>query len=423
MNFLFENINNLTNFNSCDDVNPSGIKRFGLSPLISTTNIHYVNRGERGKINFYPSTHEVNDYVISTSVNHSPDDWTGYDPKVKTLFFYLNEKYLNDLRKRKALLLLDQSFEGYQTPWLWGFFHKECLDYDISPETIVYVTGNMIVEDVYNKWCLDNNINEKMCVIGYPHFEIDVSMNCRNKLLTNPLPTFDNHIKHKIENKIKTFACLNKRLRQHRVWFYGYLYESGLLNDGLVSMNEFQKHGHMWEGRVMEMDFIEEISKLLPLRVYNKPNNELDDNFYINRFNDEICLDTYVTVVSEAQCGDLDETLFLSEKIFKPIACRHPFMVMGNKDSLKKMREIGYKTYDEFIDQTYDRLPTHERLLKLIESIKKIKNIEDKLTWFKSMESTIEYNYNLLMSRNVNTPPEAFLKLKKYYNKFFKKLF
>lgn len=421
MNFLFENIENHTNFTTCTDINPSGIGRFGFSPLVSAANIYYVNKNQRGNLNLLPSTETVDNYVISASVNHSPDDWTGYDPRVKSLFSYLSEKYLNDLRNRKALLLLDSSFEGYQTPWLWDWFHKECKTYQISPESIIYVTGNMIVEDIYSDWVEQNNITEKMCVVGYPHFELDVAMNSLGKIREgNPLPNFQEHIDYKSKNDIKTFSCLNKRIRQHRVWFYNYLYHSGLLDKGLVSMNEFQKHGYQWEGRVMSMETIEEISKNLPLLVYGKKNDELDDNFYINRFNPEICLDSFVSVVSEAHCGDTDQTLFLSEKIFKPIATRHPFMVMGNRWSIKKMKEIGYRTFDEYIDQSYDELPTHERLQSLIESIRKIDLIENKLEWYKQLEDDIEHNYNLLVSRVTQSPPLAFIKVTNYYNKFFK---
>ena len=84
------------------------------------------------------------------------------------------------------------------------------------------------------------------------------------------------------------------------------------------------------------------------------------------------------------------------------------------------MREIGYKTFDEYIDQSYDGLPTHQRLQKLIESIRTIDNIENKLEWFKSMENDVEHNYKLLIDRINVSPPLAFLKLQKYYNNFFK---
>lgn len=418
MDFLFEDTEKLANFTSCNDINPSGIGRFGISALLTATQIYVQAHDKHSELQYYPASDEKDGYIIPVSVNHSPDDWTGYNPRVKSFFFYLNEKYLKDLRDKKAFLMLDQSLEGYQTPWLWDYFHKQCQEWDVSPKRIIYVTGNMIADEVYNKWCEDNNIIEKLKVIPYPHFELDMGMTCYGRSKgekAHPLPTFQDHINYKIEHpeRLKSFACLNKRIRPQRVWFYNYLYHSGLLKDGLVSMNDFPKHWYQWEGKNMDEELLNEITKDLPLLVYDKPNNELDDSFYINRFNDDICLDTFVTVISEAHCGDSDQTMFLSEKTFKVLACRHPYMIMGNKDSLNMMRKIGYKTFDGFIDEGYDTLPTHERLQYLIESIRKVVNIKDKIGWFKSMEDTIEYNYSALIEKLFRFP-NAYLEMKRY---------
>lgn len=423
MNFLFEDLKELRNFVDCKDLCPSGIGRFGVSPLVNVINILVYEK----KDGFKPIYHDCNNYIISSGVNHSPEDWTGYNPKVKSLFSHLNSKYITDLRNGNALLMLDQSFEGYQTNWLWDWFHQECIEYQISPKSIIYVTGNMIVNDVYDDWVNKNGIEDKIKVIGYPHFEIDVAMNALNRTIVGnlpQLPNFEDHINYKTEKKdyIKTFSCLNKRIRPHRVWFYNYLFHSGLLDKGLISMNEFNKHSYNWEGKEIKKETLDEICSVLPLRVYGKPNDELDDNFYINRFNPEICLDTYVSVVSEAHCGDTDQTMFLSEKIFKPIATNHPFMVMGNKNSLKKMREIGYRTFDQYIDQSYDDLPTHERLEYIIESLKKLENIKDKLSWFKSMKNDVEHNYTVLTNNIHNKKVLALRQLEEYYKIYFKEV-
>lgn len=145
----------------------------------------------------------------------------------------------------------------------------------------------------------------------------------------------------------------------------------------------------------------------------------MDDNHYIRRFNDQICLDTFVTVISEAHCGDSNNTMFISEKTYKVIACRQPFIIMGNKDTLKKLRETGYRTFDGFIDESYDSLPTFERMEAIVESIKKIINIEDKLSWFKSMEEIVEHNYRTFMGKLTNRPIE-FIELERYTNEVFK---
>jgi hypothetical protein len=418
MNFLFENTDTLSNFTSNKDINRSGIPRFAISPLFTSTQIYVNSNGKSREFGIFPASDEVDSYVIASCVNHSPDDWTGYDPKVKSLFSYLNEKYLKDLRENRAFLMLDQSLEGYQTSWLWDWFHKECELWEVSPTRIIYVTGNMIADDVYRNWCDENRIEIRMKVIPYPHFELDMGMTTwgRNKENSdNKLSSFSQNVNYKIQNpyQLKTYACLNKRIRPHRVWFYYYLYNSGLLNDGLVSMNEFDKHWYNWEGKFFEDGQLDECSSILPLLVYDTPNNTLDDNIYINRFPEQVVKDTFFTVVSEAHCGDYDQTMFLSEKTFKVIGCRHPFLIMGNKDSMNMMRKIGYKTFDGFIDEGFDTLPTHERLNYIIDSIRKVTMIKDKVEWYKSMENVIEYNYNTLIGKLFKYP-DAYVEMRDY---------
>ena len=70
---------------------------------------------------------------------------------------------------------------------------------------------------------------------------------------------------------------------------------------------------------------------------------------------------------------------FISEKIFKPIMYLQPFLIAAPPLYLKAVRDMGFKTFDGFIDEGYDSLPTHERMEYLIESIRKVDNIKDKI--------------------------------------------
>jgi hypothetical protein len=96
---------------------------------------------------------------------------------------------------------------------------------------------------------------------------------------------------------------------------------------------------------------------------------------------------------------------------------------MGNKNSMEMMRKIGYKTFDGFIDEGFDILPTHERLQYIIESIRKVDKIDDKLEWYKSLEETIEFNYNVQIDKLFRYP-DAYIDMKNYLsNKTTKKLY
>jgi len=414
MKFVFEDDSTASNFMECKDINPSGIKRFTPSPMVITL-FSFGTQWERFDIKNKPKR-----YIISTGVNHNPSDWTGHlDPEKQSCFAYLNEIYLKDLRKGRALLLFDQSFEGYQTTWLWSYFHSECEKYQISPKAIIYVTGNLIADAQYEKWAKQNSIKERMSVIPYSHFEKDVFM--MNSSLKNPI-TLEQSIEYKKQNleKIKSYNCLQKRLRNHRIWFYTKLYKANLLNDGLVSMNQINNYHVNIEGVPIDIDEVKESAQVLPLKIYGKDNNIEPDNYYIRRILSEVYLDSWVSVISEASFADNENTVFISEKTYKSIANFHPFIILGNKGSLHKLRQMGYKTFDGFIDESYDTLSTFDRFDAIIESINKIKSIEDKLSWYTSMKDILIHNYQVL-KRNSQEQNIAYKNLHMYNTLYFRK--
>lgn len=46
----------------------------------------------------------------------------------------------------------------------------------------------------------------------------------------------------------------------------------------------------------------------------------------------------------------------VSEKIFKPLAYQHPFVVYGSVDTLKYLKGQGFETFDNIFDESYDSI-------------------------------------------------------------------
>jgi hypothetical protein len=61
-----------------------------------------------------------------------------------------------------------------------------------------------------------------------------------------------------------------------------------------------------------------------------------------------------------------DERIQLTEKILRPIACGHPFILASTKGSLEYLREYGFKTFDGIIDEMYDTEEDPVKRLHLI---------------------------------------------------------
>jgi hypothetical protein len=436
MNFIFEDIDLSKNFIGTKEKNSSDQDRFTTSPFVSRLiTLQNTIKKHKDLINVF----SVNDnlrperYIIPIGVNNNPLHWAGgknahtpskyelsyyYVKPKKSLFSFLNKTYLNDLRSNNAFLLIDSSLEGYHEDWIFDFFHKECEDYNISPNNIIYVTGNSIIKDRYKIWLDKNKKDTHIHPLPYSHFEFDVYIESLELIKNKSLPNFSDHIKYKIENldNIKLFNSLNKKQREHRVWFYVQLYLKDLLNKGLVSMNQIESGKMHFMGTEITEYKMEQIRKTLPSLIYNTPNELLDENFYVKRIHSQVFLDTWLSVVSETHFDDGQGTIFISEKTFKPIACSHPFIILGNGNSLEEIKKMGYETFSKWIDESYDTQLHEDRIDTIIQTLKDIDKISNKLSWFKDMEETLKYNLNILEYNAVHLKPNIYNEIEIIYN-------
>lgn len=434
---IFLNLDDVFEVINCNDINSSQIRRFTKSPVFANLERYKINNDPFN--NFVPSSVEFIDfknkdqypvYIIAVGVTHSPWDWCGCnDLEIKyqtmaernTIFYSLDKKAADDIRKGKAFLLLDQSHEGYHADWLFDWFYSCFEKYNIPPKQVIYVTGNLGVEDQYNNWVKENNPEERMFVIPHIQFEEFISDSARAQ--KDLLPSVDEHISYKKENKdkIKTYNCFQKRARPHRIWMFNELFKNDLLKDGINSMNSFDAKNSFYEGRWVNEDDYKAYIGLLPIYPRDSLNKKLKQDFegpLGGSFERDLyhveTRNTWVSVVSEASFAE--RTCFISEKTFKPIAAKHPFILYGNKNSLKYLRDLGYKTFNGFINETYDELDTWERLEAIIQEIKRIRSMsfEQKLNWYESMRDILDHNYDILKYNSFEKLPDSILKLQKY---------
>lgn len=427
INFVFEK--HYENLISCTDINSSGLPRVHQSPLASSI-LHFKNIDKSCidyQLDKFIELTKIKEqkYIIATSVAHSPFEWCGEDFKDistsdqytnrKNLFTYLNPRYIQDLQKGIAFLLIDQTHEGYHPDYLFEWFHNSCEHFNIEPKQIIYVTGNMIVKEQYDLWLTDKMYSSKMLTFGHPIFEPFISMAVYQRIV--PVKTVEQKIIEREKNfhNIKLFDILQKRPRGHRIWFFNELVKHDLLQDSIATMNKIENVGTLhYDTKTLDVTIIQNLNKLLPLipesdESYEKELNQFSDGDcgkYLNELNDHIFEKTWFSVVSEASFAE--DTCFLSEKTFKPLATGHPFIIYGNKFSLEKLKDLGYKTFHPFLDETYDKLDTWERLDSVINSIKKIKSLspKERLNWYKNMKDILLHNQETHVKNSRNQNPD-----------------
>lgn len=57
---------------------------------------------------------------------------------------------------------------------------------------------------------------------------------------------------------------------------------------------------------------------------------------------------------------------YISEKSLKPMLAHRPFIMLGPHKSLEVLRELGFKTFDKWVDEDYDKEPDPHKRLEMV---------------------------------------------------------
>ena len=119
----------------------------------------------------------------------------------------------------------------------------------------------------------------------------------------------------------------------------------------------------------------------------------------------------FVDIVSET---DLD-TCFTTEKTLRPIIFKTPFVLMAGKGTLQKLKDIGFKTFDHWWSEEYDKYSHRQRLEKILDIIDWISVQYNVKKYKEEMTSILEHNYNhyvnqtwIPMAKEIGVPEMAF---------------
>jgi len=299
----------------------------------------------------------------------------------------ITDEMIRYAKQGKVNILFDFSFEGELLPLQNFLDHMSGLGLPENSYSAITSAGYL------DGFCLPDKR-----MIHSPMFEVK-ALKCMRYEIDKPIHSFGLTERRK-------FIMLNARPRPGRIILSYLLYAANVLDKGYCSVPAET-------GNVVETyDFFETIevekkrgfSNINPATV-SKMHAQLpfvvDQVNYNNSIiiNDTIFSDIYDLVdfalITETMADEYPGKVFITEKVLKAIANKVPFIVLGDIHTLKYLKQLGYKTFDFLIDESYDSMPYVDRVNTIVAEVTRLCDV-DFNKYSTQIKAVTEHNYSVL---------------------------
>ena len=208
------------------------------------------------------------------------------------------------------------------------------------------------------------------------------------------------------------FLFLNGRMRPHRKYLIEKFGLSGLLDQSIWTILDsrdsasrkisllHQGHDLMKTVRpvkyldpVYEFDFYQKRIGLPSNDAFVK-NTLFDHTWGEIYLKAEPYIDTYFSVVTETVFEY--PYSFRTEKIWKPMAMAHPWIVVSNAGYYRDLKRLGYRTFSHLIDERFDLIENNQDRIEYVGRVIEDLCAQDLTAFLAAAQEICKYNQQLL---------------------------
>jgi hypothetical protein len=215
-------------------------------------------------------------------------------------------------------------------------------------------------------------------------------------------------------HKPYTFLFLNGRARPHRKYLYERMRRRKLLDHSLYTMLDARptivRHFTFEENNINVMATSSELRRLpdhYEVARYRDPvfgpitdRSNLKQELFRQEWGEiyiepRAYIDTYFSIVTETVCAESDRS-FRTEKIAKPLAMGHPFIVASTPGFYRDLRSLGFRTFGHVIDESFDLIANaQDRMDRVIDTVADLCD-QDLDSFLTACEDVCKYNQQRL---------------------------
>ena len=193
---------------------------------------------------------------------------------------------------------------------------------------------------------------------------------------------------------------LNRVPKQHRLSVIAEAETRGLL-DNMIWSCGYETDNMTLPGDDPDVD--KKVLSMLPKQAEFEPHDNISGNeipiHHDRKFNLKWPQKCKINIITESQARDLiidhdppHPVRFLTEKTFKAMAWGMPFLFVGNQHGLQRLRDLGFKTFPEWFDESYDELDNYNLRIKgMFDAYEKFLSEEHSID---EIQNSLEHNFN-----------------------------
>jgi len=347
--------------------------------------------------------------------------------KYKSVFNYIEEKTLKFLQNGVLKLCICYLQESFITDNIIHSIHYNTKKLNI--QNSIVIVNDFLVEKRYTDWCKKNGYEPRIKTIVFCHSLYEKSSEIYQLLNDNQIYTMADDYKEYEGSAISleefkntksilrknSVLSMNRRQREHRLATLCVLNNCNLLKGNGVS------YQLTFDGPTTPFYVDKLITNEEKQRMYFQDYKELQEMKYqwvdypiameakdgvhhgYGWENKQPYLDSYLNITTETDF--VNPTGYASEKVWKPFGFFQPLLLVGSPNTLEFVKSFGFKTFDGFIDESYDKETDVAKRFELIEKeiIKFSKMSKQEVhDWYWSMEDILIHNFNLFMEYGKN---------------------
>ena len=329
----------------------------------------------------------VSDYITGSQSAYYPINLNFFDPNID--YIELMEPYSKQRLTQGDFRLLFYYSEGDNpNPEINDTIDKLCSKHNISKNAIKFVIANYKLKNT------DPFVYFPDDEVYYRYLHV-----IENKYVK----------KHNPNQRKKKFTCLIRADKLWRKIYASYIYQMNMTQQGFFSYTGY-KYETSHKG-LDDIDLWKEYDDTLQQDILSF---EMQLPFYCDKLtdqehnnhkiiNEEYFNQAYFNYVVETHFDN--DTIFLTEKTFKPILNLQPFVIIGNPGSLALLKDLGYKTFDTVIKEDYDNIINHkDRMSQILKISFDLTNLSHKhhIRIQQIISQALQHNQKLFLSPKAN---------------------